>query len=443
MELLLDGYVQGIKADENEVNRIYEDLVRELKIKSVRFRKEEDAKWIESRLNSGKDFDVVVKKAVEEGLAETDEKVEYINNQDLTRPIAGLTSTMEIGSRSPIVSVSKNRFIIFKLEDIRIPELEDPEARQKAERQALNDTRVQAANNYYKELKAEYVKLDETLFHELDYESTESGFEQLLQDKRVLAEIQGERPITVADLTTAIKKKFFHGIKLAIAGKRVNKQKRKIFEDMLQRRVLLKEALKQGIDQTDEYKSRVKEYENSVIFGAFVKKVVTPEIKLEKKDLETYYKDNSQEYSSPELMRMNSIAFRKRADAEGAIRKLEKGTDFNWLSSNAQGQVDRNTKGLITFEGKLLTTRSLPEDIQKAVLRARPGDFRLYTDSRGHFYVLHIYHVIPPEQKPFEEVRKDIAKHVYNEKIKQTVEQWADQLRAYYSVEIFSVDLRE
>jgi hypothetical protein len=440
MEVLLERYVKDIEVDEDEVDTIYQSIVREWKIKSVRLKKEKDAKKIESQLKEGQDFGEVVQKAIEWGIAEGDEQAAYVKNKDLARPVARIISTMSIGSTSPVLSIGKKGFIIFKLEDIRIPEIEDSKARQKARRQALNNKRVKAAKAYYGDLKKRHVKINEALFESLDYESKEPGLEKLFKDKRVVAEIKGKKPITVGEFSQALKQKLYHGVKLAIEGKRMNSRKHEVLEDMLQKRILLKEALRQGIDKTDEYKYRVKNYEASVLFGIFINKVIRPGIKLDIQDLKTYYRENSEVYSSPQMMRIQSLVFSKRDDAVHAINILKKGTDFNWLSSNTENQIEKNTKGLLNLEGKLLTVRSLPEDLQKAVSRTKPGDFRLYTSPEGHFYVLFITQILPPAQQPFEAVRQEIAKEVFNQKVKKEIQQWADQLKAYYPVKIYRAE---
>ena len=42
------------------------------------------------------------------------------------------------------------------------------------------------------------------------------GFEVLLKDKRVVAEIKGEKPITVGELTDYLKQQIYHGVGMAI-----------------------------------------------------------------------------------------------------------------------------------------------------------------------------------------------------------------------------------
>ncbi len=443
MELLLEQYVKDIRPDADEVERVYEEIVKEWKITTVSFEKKDDAKKFEKDIKAGNNFDETVKKAVEEGMAKEVDEGKYLKDKDLTPAIAQLVSKMEVDSTSPIVSVGEKGFVIFRLEGIRFPEDENPEAKEKARRQALNQKKVQAARDYYQDLKQRYVKLNEDLLDSLDYEADEPGFEKLLKDKRVIAEINGERPVTVGELTKALKQKFYHGVERAIEGKRINKRKHGKMQDILQKRVLLKEALKQGIDKTEEYKNKVKEYEYSVIFGAFIKKVITPDIKLDVNELKTYYKENSKEYTFPQMMKIKSLVFGKRTDAVSAVEKLRKGTDFYWLSSNAEGQVDKNSEGLLKFEGKPLTLNSLPEEVRKALSGANPGDFRLYASPGGHYYVLYIYHVIPAKPQPFENVKKKIAKKVFNDKVRKAIEVYADKLKEYYPVEIYATDLKK
>jgi hypothetical protein len=137
------------------------------------------------------------------------------------------------------------------------------------------------------------------------------------------------------------------------------------------------------------------------------------------------------------MIKFNSLAFLRREDAEGAIERLRKGTDFQWLKANAEGQVEKTAQDLLDFEGKPLMTKELPEDMQKVLSGIRAGDFKLYGSSGGYFYVLAVQDVAPSKPKPFNEVRQEIAMKVFNEKLKKAVEDFADKLRALSDVKIF------
>ena len=85
---------------------------------------------------------------------------------------------------------------------------------------------------------------------------------------------------------------------------------------MLHKRVFLKEALRLGIDKTEGYKNKVKEYENSLVFGAFIQKAVVPDVKLKEVELKAHYDQHIKDYTYPEMMKVSTLVFEKREDAE-------------------------------------------------------------------------------------------------------------------------------
>ena len=433
-ELLIERHLKDAKPDEKDVERLYKELTKEWKIKSVIFEKEDAAKKMEEEIKASRDFDELAKRVVADGTAKGGEEGKYVKGKDLLPQIAQTVSKMEVGSISPIIQVGTG-FVILRVEDIRFPE--DPEAKKLAVKQALYLQKEKLFEGYNDALMKKYVKVHKEILDGLDYESKEPGFEKLLEDKRVVAEIEGERPITVAELTEALSQQFFHGIERAIESKRLNEKKMPVLEEMLYKRILRKEALRLGIDKTDAYKIKVKEYENSVIFGAFVQKAIVPDVKVTEEESKAYYSKHIGEYTSPEMMKIRSLAFVKRNDAERAIEKLRNGTELQWLVENAEGQVDKNTPDLLTFDGKSLTVRDLPEGVRKVLSGAKPGDFRLYASPEGYFYILSIEDVVPARPQSFEEAKKAVANKVFSETFNKAVEAWADKLRAASNVKVY------
>ncbi len=432
-EELMERHVRGMKADEKEVDRVYSESVKEWKVNSLFFEKEEDAKKMEEEVKAGKNFNELSKQLVVAGKARAEEG-DYVKVKKFEPQIVSVVSKLAKGSVSPVIPF-KNGFVVLKLEDIRFPE--DPEVRNQAKLEVLKRKKIQSLNDYISALIKKYAKVHKEVLEGIDYESKTPGFEAFLKDKRVVAEIRGEKPITVSELTQNVKEELYHGVEMAAESKKLNSKKGKVFEEMLQKRVLRGEALRLGLDKNESYKNKVKEYENSLLFGAFINKAVAPDVKLKEEEVRAYYNEHIGEYTYPEMMRINSLVFAKRKDAEDTIEKLRKGTDFKWVSDNAEGQVEKNTKGVLIFQGDLLTTRDLPEGVQKAIHGARAGDFRLYESPEGLFHVLAIQAVVPSRPQPYEDVRQDAAKKVFNEKLKMAAEDYADKLRAVSDVKIY------
>jgi len=436
-EELMERQVKDIKVDEKEVEKLYKESIKEWKISSLLFEKEDAAKKMAEEIKAGKKFDELSKQYVAEGKAKGGEQGEWLKVKDIDPQIINVVSNMKTGSVSPVIPF-KSGFVILRLEDIRYTE--NPEAMKQAKEEVLKLKKVQVLKDYSDALIKKYAKVNQDVIKRIDYESKSPGFEALLKDKRVIVEIKGENPITVGELTQQLKQQLYHGVERAVETKRLNSRKDSALEEILYKRVFRKEALRLGLDKTEGYKDKVKEYENSVLFGAFVNKVIVPDIKLKEEEVKAYYQKHIGDYTFPEMMKIDSLVFSKRQDAEIAIERLRKGTEFQWLSANAEGQVDRNTPGLLTFDKKFLTTKDLPEGLQKVISGARAGDFRLYESPNGYFYVLTIQDVIPSKPQPYEEARGIVSRKVFDDQVKKAVEDYADKLRAVSDVKVYLKD---
>jgi parvulin-like peptidyl-prolyl isomerase len=434
MAVLLKQQTAGIRADESEVEKIFKDSVKEYKISSLMFVKEEDAKRIETETKSGKDFHEIVKRAVSEGISKGAEEGAYLKQGQLLPEIKSAVAGMEIGAISPVIRVASG-FVIMKLEDIRFPE--NPEAMEQAKETALRIKGTEIKLQFIADMRKKYMNVKEEVLDGLDYEAEVPGFEALLVDRRVLAEVKGGEPVTVAELSEAIRKKYFHGTEMAAAKKRINSRKVEVFESILDRRAVQMEAHRQGIEKTEAYAGMVEDYKNSILFGEFVEKVIRPGIRLAEKELQEYYEKHIAEFSSPEMMKIDGLIFSKKEQAEGAIRKLREGTDFSWIRANAEGIVDNKAEELPNFDGNLVVVRGMEADFQKAVSGAKPGDFRLYESPERYFYVLFLRDVIPPKSQPYEKERGKISEKVAGEKIKRELEEYSAKLRKSYPVKIF------
>jgi parvulin-like peptidyl-prolyl isomerase len=418
------------------VEKRYREAVKEVKVTSVLFEREEDGKRLEAEVRAGGDFGELAQRMITAGEAKGSLDGQYLKFELLSPEVAKTVSTMKKGEVSPLIRIGK-QFSLLKLEDIRYPK--DKAARAQAEKDALQAKKVAALKTYTEGLRKKYVTIDRKLFDGLDYESSEPGFEKLLADDRTLAKVKGEKPVTVADLTKALEKKFFHGADRAAERKKLNPKKDPVLEEILNRRVTIKEAKKQKLDRTEFYKTKTEEYRDGILFGAFVQKVIAPDVKVDEEELKSYYQAHIAEYTFPEMVRIDGLVFSDRKDAEEAVEKLRKGADFQWLRANADGQVEAGKgKNLLEFGGQMLDATTLPEEVLKAISGASPGDYRLYADPGNAYYVLDIRERVPARPMPFESVKGVMEKKVYAEKRQSVLRDWEEKLRKASDVKIYA-----
>lgn len=294
--LLLENQTKDLKPDQKEVERIYKEEVKEYFVQSMKLEKEEQATKLAKEIESGQDFDAVITKAIADGTATGTVEAQYFKQTNMLPQIAQALAKMKTNDVSPVIPI-QGGFVVMKLKGIRYPD--DAQAKQRVEDSVLQGEKEAVKKNYIEALQKKYGKIDEDLLKSVDYEAKEPGLENMLQDKRPLCTIEGEAPITVGDIAEQLKKKFFHGVEQALGKGKVNQQKEDLLYKILTTRVLLKEALLQGIDKTDVFKNTVEEYKTSLLFGAFVEKVVLPDIHIDEKDIKQYYQENIASYSTP------------------------------------------------------------------------------------------------------------------------------------------------
>lgn len=437
--LVMNAISKDVKADPGEVEKRYKEMAVEWKIKSILFEKEDEAKAMSDAIKTGKSFDEMAKIALDEKKAKGGEKADYLKPKDMLPQIAALAAAMEVGAVSPVIKLASGKstsFAIFKLEDKRYPE--NPEVRQRAEQVALTDKKNEVLAEYQKMLFATQVTIKEKLLNKVDYEAPKTDFQKLLTDTRVVAEFKDGKTVTVGALTEGLQAKFFHGLELAAKDKMINNAKRTVLNKIIEEQLITNEALRRGIAKSDEYQDKVREFQFSELMGLFIEKVVILDVKVTEGEMRSYFEDHKGEYTDPEMLKMVSLDFGNKRDAEAALKKLKNGDDINWVRSNAEGlAAPADDEGGATAGPLILTTKSLPEDMARDVAGAKVGDFRLHAGIEGRYSVLAIQDVIPARQQTFEEVQGVIAKKVFDAALIRSMDDWFRKLRDAADVKIY------
>src|SRR5512135_95278 len=103
--ILTKEATKDTKADPAAVQKRYNDIVVEWKLRSLFFEKEEDAKAMAAAMKAGKSFDELAEKAIAEKKATADKEGSFIKPKDLLPVIASEVSTLGTGSDSRILRV--------------------------------------------------------------------------------------------------------------------------------------------------------------------------------------------------------------------------------------------------------------------------------------------------------------------------------------------------
>jgi parvulin-like peptidyl-prolyl isomerase len=425
---------EGIEADPAETERLYQRATREWKVKSLLFEKKPDAADFVKAVRAGGSFDALAAKVVAAKKARGGGEAEAVRAGKVQAEVGKALDKMKVGGVSSPVVVPGG-FAVVQV--VALGHVDDPAMRTIAIESSQSAQKKKALSRLYDELVKKYARIDKALVEKLDWEAKKPGHEALAKDQRVVVTIQGEKPITVADLTLELASTFFHGLEAPVKEKRVNREKVKALQEILARRLFVREALARGLQDGPAVKRATLDYRRAVLFGGFVDKVIVPDVKVTEPDAHAYYTRHAAEYSYPQMFKLDGIAFTSAKGAQDAVERLRAGTDFQWLRANADGQVAAKERSLPVDVASVVIASSLPAGLSKALAGSATGDYRIYPAAEKEVYVIRVVENVPARLQPYPEVRDTAARAVYDEKLIEAVTGYADKLRAAADVEIY------
>lgn len=415
-----------------DVEKAFQGLVREYRVRSFLIPHEADAKELEKAVKAGGDFDrlamdLVVKKRATEG-----NQHEWLKSDDVQPAIKKLFDMLKIGQVGPLVTIGQS-YTMFRMLEVRYPE--NKEARERARSIATEDKQGAIVEAYAAKLRKRYATVDAAMLRSLDFEKP-GAFDKLLKDTRPVARVACGVTVTVSELAASMEEKFYHGVEKAVSGKKVNREKEAVLDNVLNKKVVVCEAAAQKLESNPAFKARLARLREGALFNVYVQKAIGPDIKVQDSEIKAYYDAHRAELMGSEVWKLDSIAFKEKKGAEEALTKLQRGADLAWMKSHAPGLADKEAAQAAFDPGDEVAADGLPEPVQRALQGARAGDFRLYAPDGGPYFVLIVKSKDEAKQVPLEMVYEGIKRKVTSEKIGKAIEDLGAKLRAASKVTV-------
>jgi len=247
---------------------------------------------------------------------------------------------------------------------------------------------------------------------------------------------------------------------------------RLVLEDMIDRKLQMAAAKRGGMDVTDkeltealadimsrnkldskqfeaalakegltleQYRSELREQMTlSRVFNKYVRSGVA----IDEAEARTFYQNNLKTYSSPDEIRVRQIFLpmpeNATNDQEAEIRdealriyeRAKKGEDFIRLVREVSKGVTAKQDGDLGF---MRREHMLPE-IEEAVRTLKTGEIAGPIKFAGGYNVIKLEEIRTPVL-PFEKVKEDIMKSLYEQKVENTYRSWLQTLRSDSHIE--------
>lgn len=413
-----------IKVSELELRKYYNLKSKDAHLYLILTDEEKVIKEVYEKLKKGVPFESLAVKYSQHPSAKKGGDVGFVNYAVMDEPTYRTVSHLKIGEFSKPVKLNKNRYAIFKLQEIRKRKLRPFKVEKKLlERQLKAKKERELAQEVY-----------ERIIKEAGLVYNEEGLKLLLKPKDSLTEkdlevwvakkLNDKKIIRVKNLL-----RMYDILPISLPpGWRKNEIKREIDKD-----VLYEYAKKLGIEKDKEVRNELKKLMEDILYNYLYKEEVTDKISYTEEDVKKYFESHLQRYITPERRRLQVIEVETKEKAE-QIKKLLKTMDFSEAAKKYSIHRSAKRGGEI---GWLRKTDKRYIEFKEQGFKLKKGEISdIFKTSRGSYAIVKCVDIQPPKIPKFDEIKQRVSYHLRKELLKKRYEEFADSLRNVYKIEI-------
>lgn len=239
----------------------------------------------------------------------------------------------------------------------------------------------------------------------------------------------GNATITEADLERELKSIPPFAQQL-FAGK---EGKQRFLDELIKKELLYQEALKKGLDKDPDYKSRVEDFKKITLVGKLLEKEIEAKANVTMQDVQNYYDKNKDEFSEVKQVRMSQILVKTDDDAQKVLERLKKGDSFANVAKAIS--IDTNSAKNGGDLGYMSMQQIAPE-IRNSAMRLKVGEVSNPIRTPSGIHIIMITDKKLGKLAEFEKVKNVIFQRLTAQKQKETFDDYIENLKKSYKVEI-------
>lgn len=220
---------------------------------------------------------------------------------------------------------------------------------------------------------------------------------------------------------------------------RTPEDKRRILEDMITERLILKESQGSNIEEDPIFQQRLESFRNSLKVQRFIEKILDENTSVEGSDVRDFYETRKDQFNIPEMVRASHILVRDEAHANELLKQLEKGVDFATLARENSVDGTASNGGDLGFFPK---GRMIPE-FEEAAFSLKPGEISGVIKTQAGYHIIKLMEKNEGRPLEFSEVKDQIRQSLLNQKKQQYFTQWTNDLRTKSGAAINEILLQE
>ena len=215
--------------------------------------------------------------------------------------------------------------------------------------------------------------------------------------------------------------------------------KRDMLENMIDWKLLSKEAIKMGLDKDPGVLVKLNRPENQLqilreatLAGEFLQMKINNLTDPKEDEVKNYFNHHQEEFRQPEQVRLRRIFVRREEEAQEILLELKKGKSFEKLAK------EKSKEGAAKKGGDLgwFSFGKMDETMEQIALTLKPGEFSKIVKSPTGYYLIQVVEKRSSFMKSFEEVKDIIKAKLKNSHQQEMIEKLKVDLRSKVKISI-------
>jgi peptidyl-prolyl cis-trans isomerase C len=241
-------------------------------------------------------------------------------------------------------------------------------------------------------------------------------------DSKVLVTINNDK-LTMTEFNKELDK-IPMNMKMMVASE---SGKKAYLDRLITKRLLLAEAQKASIEKDKEFENKLAEIREQLIIESLLKKKLAAGANITEEDLQKYYDKNKEKFRKDTEINTRHILVKSNEEAKQVKEKLQAGEDFADLAKKYS--IDPNAKvtgGEVGFHPK---GTLLPEYEGAAFKLTKVGQTSGIVKTQFGYHIIRLEGIKPPAYVPFAEVKDFIKQQLMQEKQKEVLDKYIEELK--------------
>jgi len=217
--------------------------------------------------------------------------------------------------------------------------------------------------------------------------------------------------------------------------------KKTYLDRLIMKKLLLREAAKSKIEDEKDFQNRLSDIKEQLLIESLLKKKIAADSQLTDNDMKKYYDANKEKFKKEKEINTRHILLKTDEEAKQVMERLKKGEDFVELAKKYS--IDPNAKasgGEIGFHPK---GTLLPEYEAAAFKLTKVGQVTGPVKTQFGYHIIRLEGAKPPAYVSFDEVKDFIRQQLIQEKQKELLEKYIEELKKAAKITINEELLKE